>query len=429
MTPQPVNGAYRYLWQLVILALVLRLGFVLGYEQYPLFLGDDGSYDNVGQNLANGRGFVWQTGDPVNGFVYEPMVGPGPTYPIFLGLTYFLFGHSVTAVRVIQALLGGATVILMFLIAGAVFGEQVARISGFLTAIHPALISYSGMLLTETLFAFLIAVSIWAMILAIKSRTPKAWILVGIISGLMVLLRSEALLIVILGSVLVLWYGEKRHKMRNLLIFAMFFVLTISVWTVRNYIVFNEIILVSSDSGRVLWISTVGWSEWHFDDERYTSLLLQGLNGREADRVLQREGLKNILGDPVHYLRLCFERIIPFWIGSHTLYIAGFSDSFQAYYARGAHAQLFVKGTILLLNTSLIVLAFGGALASLLNKRDERYLRGICLNPIVAIATVHFFLFATSRYQVPILPFILMFSVVGMVKASNYFRSRSVLGC
>ncbi len=243
----------------------------------------------------------------------------------------------------------------------------------------------------------------------------------------MVLLRAEALLIVILGGVFVLWYGEKRHKMRNLLIFAMFFVLTISVWTVRNYIVFKEVILVSANGGKALWISTVGWSEWHFDDERYKSLA-QGLNDLERDRVLQREGLKNILGDPVHYLRLCFERVIPFWIGSHTLYIAGFSDSFQAYYARGAHAQLFVKGTILLLNTSLIVLAFGGALASLGNKRDERYLRGICLNPVVAIAAVHFFLFATSRYQVPILPFILMFSVLGMLKASTYFRSRSALG-
>ncbi len=428
MTPQPVNGSYRILWQLVILALVLRLGFVLGYEQYPLFLGDDGGYDNVGQNLANGRGFVYQTGDPVNGFVYEPMVGPGPTYPTFLGLTYFLFGHSVTAVRVIQALLGAATVIVMFLIACAVFGEQVARISGFLTAIHPALISYSGMLLTETLFAFLIALSVWAMILAIESRTPKAWVFAGISSGLMVLLRAEALMIGVLGSVFVLWYGEKRHKMRNLLVFAAVLVLTIGVWTARNYIVFNEVILVSANGGKALWISTVGWSEWHFDDERYRSVV-QGLSGLEAGRVLQREGLKNILGDPVHYLRLCFERVIPFWIGSHTLYIAGFSDSFQAYYARGAHAQLFVKGTILLLNTSLIVLAFGGALASLLNKRDERYLRGICLNPIVAIATVHFFLFATSRYQVPILPFILMFSVVGMLKASTYFRSRSVLGC
>jgi len=273
MTPQPVNVSYPILWQLVILALVLRLGFVLGYEQYPLFLGDDAGYDDVGQNLANGRGFVLQTGDPVNGFVYEPMVGYGPTYPTFLGLTYFLFGHSVTAVRVIQALLGAATVIVMFLIACAVFGEQVARISGFLTAIHPALISYSGMLLTETLFTFLIALSAGAMILAIKSRTPKAWILAGIISGLMVLLRAEALLIVILGGVFVLWYGEKRHKMRNLLIFAAFLVLTISVWTVRNYIVFNEIILVSANGGKTLWLSTVGWSEWHFDDERYTSLL------------------------------------------------------------------------------------------------------------------------------------------------------------
>lgn len=416
-------GAPCNLWLLFIIALALRLGFVLFYEQYPLFLGDDAGYDSVALNLANGRGFVQQTVDPLTGAVFEPVIAFGPTYPTFLALIYLLFGHSVMAVRVTQALLGTVSVIIVFRVARTAFDERVALLAGALTAIHPALIIYSGMLLMETLFAFLLTLSVGAMIVAARSHSPYAWLRAGIVLGLTVLLREEALAIILLFFGAVMWYGEKHHKRRNLLILSVALVVTIGIWTLRNYVVFKEAILVSANSGPTLWISTVGWSEWR-DDEPYKSLV-QGLSYLERSHVLRREGIKNILADPAHYLRLCLERIAPFWLGSHTTHLAGFSDSFQAYYARGALARVSVKAILLFLNSGLLVLALWGAWVSVFKDRKQRYLRVICLSPVVAIAAVHFFLFATSRYQVPVLPFILMFSAVGAGEALRRLRFMS----
>ena len=142
-------------WGLVILALLLRLLFVFGYPQYPPFLGDDAGYDNVAWNLANGRGFVADIISPEGTVTYEPLIANGPTYPLFLAAVYRVFGHAITAVRVVQAILGAVTIFFVFRIAQRAFGERVACLSAALVAVHPALTFYTGMLLSETVFTFL----------------------------------------------------------------------------------------------------------------------------------------------------------------------------------------------------------------------------------------------------------------------------------
>jgi len=41
------------------------------------------------------------------------------------------------------------------------------------------------------------------------------------------------------------------------------------------------------------------------------------------------------------------------------------------------------------------------------------------LMPIVMIMTVHFFLFATTRYQIPIMPFVIIFASYAMTYRYN----------
>lgn len=396
---------WRISWLTVIIAVVLRLAFVLGYEQVPPFRGDDAGYDSVGWNLANGKGLVIKD---------EPLIAFGPVYPVFLGTLYFLFGHSLMAVRAIQAILGTLTVLLVFRISAIAFGGRIASVSALLAAIHPALIIYTGMLLSETLFAFFLILSVWVMAMAIKDSLPSLWFLGGILLGLTILLREETILMVPLFIGSGVWYKGRPSWARHLLIFFVALLLTICPWTVRNYAVFKETIMVSANTGKALWISSVGWKEFR-DEEPYTSLV-KGLNELERNHALLREGIKNVRRDPAHYFSLCFKRVVPFWLGSHTTYLSGFTGSFQAYYARGALWKVFVKGTLLFINLGLLGFAVLGIWVSFFEKKDQRYLRLLCLQPVVAIAAVHFFLFATSRYQVPILPFILMFSAAGLEK-------------
>jgi len=409
-------------WGLAVLALVLRLTFVLAYEQYPAFLADDRGYDDVAVNLAAGKGFVAQAESGKEGTVHEPVVAFGPVYPAFLALIYALFGHSTEAVRLIQAILGAVTVLVVYYVAAEAFDEQVAHWAGLFAAVHPALIIYSGMLITETLFAGLLVLSVWTVMTAARRDSLPVWFGAGCVAGLAVLLREEALVVAVLVVATVLRLGRPRRNIRQVAAFAIALVLTVGGWTIRNYQSFGEVIPVSANGGKTLWISTMGWDEWRYDDDSYKALVA-GLPDVERDRVLRREGIKNILADPLRYTGLCMQRLAAFWFGSHTTYLAGFSESFHAYAAEGAWMKVMGKGLLLAVNIVLLALAVWGAWAGLVQESRRRLERMVCGAPVTAVAVVHFFLFATSRYQVPILPCLLVFTAAGAMHARGYLQA------
>jgi 4-amino-4-deoxy-L-arabinose transferase-like glycosyltransferase len=410
------------LWTLVLAAVIVRLGYVLLYDQFPPFQGDDLGYERAALDLINGRGFVQPGLDRAGQPVTEPLVAFGPVYPLFLAAIYAVFGHSLTAVRVIQALLSAAMVFLVFQAAFMVFGKQVAVIAGGLTTVHPALITCTGMVITETLFAFLLMLSVWITLEAMTRQTWYAWAGAGIAFGLAALLREETLAIVALVVGWIGWSRPGAFVWRRLALLAVALVLTVGAWTARNYLVLHELVPVSANGGKTIWISAAGWSEWHFDDPTYKALT-QGLTDLQRDHVLRREGIKKIVADPGHYLRLCLERIPQFWVGSHTTYLTGFTRSFGEYYRQGAVEKVLVKAVLLAANFGLLMLAVWGTWVSLSQDRRRRDLILICLCPVIAIAAVHFFLFATSRYQIPVLPFMFIFSAVGLIQAQKLLCS------
>jgi len=421
----PVGNRCRF-WPrsillLFVVAVGLRIGFVLFYPQYPFGRGDDRGYDEVGWNLATGRGFSAEfTGETPRVPSRSPMDVPGspevrrgPVYPAFLALIYLTFGHDLAAVRVIQALMSAAILLILYPRVQEAFGNEVAKLSGVLLAFYPAFISYSGVVLTETLFLFLLALLVSALIRAVQSDSPWRWVLAGSLMGITILLRQEALAMVPVFVALILWQFPQRGLIRKVSLFLLVTVLTVGVWTARNYLVFQEFILVTALGGDDLWLSTTAWTEYPHDDEEFQSLV-QGLNYIDRNTILRREGIRNILNDPFYYLILCIKRLPRFWIGSHTEQLVGLSDTYKQYYMHGAFGKLFVKIMLLGANISLILIGVLGAFITLKGGKERLGLTLFFLVPIVVIAIVHFFLPATPRYNVPIMPFILTFTAAAL---------------
>ena len=421
------QGQIRYCGWLFAVALALRLAFVLFYEQVPVWLGDDVIYDSIGQSLADGRGFVLQKVHS-DGIIDEPQVRVGPAYPLFLASLYFPFGHSIPAVRVAQAILGAVTVVLTFRIAWLAFGAPKARLAGLITAVYPALILYTGMVLTEITFAFLLVLCVWLATEAFHRRSASLWTATGFLLGLAILLRTEALVIAPLLVGTLLRFGTNGARAKSILLLCLTMTLTVGTWTLRNYYHYNELILVSTHGGPTLWISTVGWRDWNFDDPVYQSLISQGANDREQARILQRQAIKNILDNPGGYLLLCFRRIFDLWLGSHTTYLVGFTNSFKAYYDNGDVGRVAVKAVLFGINTALVGLAILGIPRAFRIGSEKRAFLWLCLHPIIAVTIVHFFLYSGARYHVPVLPFVLIFSAVGLLQAQALIRSRWPFG-
>lgn len=76
-------------------------------------------------------------------------------YPIYLTFIYWIFGGSIIVARLIKAILGAWTVILMYKFASRNFGEQVGRMTAIMCMLMPNLIYYCSFQLKEVEMVFL----------------------------------------------------------------------------------------------------------------------------------------------------------------------------------------------------------------------------------------------------------------------------------
>lgn len=407
------------LWALVLLAALLRLGYVLAYPQVPLcpecaVLPDYVMYDEVGRNVAAGRGFVGgfaaRTFDTATATgPGAPEVGVGPVYPLFLAIVYTVAGSHPGTVRVAQAMLSTLMLFPLFASARWVFGQRAALAATAMAAGYPAFTVYSGMLLTEALSTIVVVVAIWAVLWAWRAQRAWRWALAGAIMAVLVLLRGEVVPLAAFVVAIAFWRRPTRATAGMLVLYLGVMSATVAPWAWRNYQLLHRFVPVAAREGDTLWISVKGWTEWHFDDPELRALV-QGRSYLEQQDAFHDAAVREILSHPMEYALTRLKHLPDFWLSGHSGYVIGVSDSFASYRARGAIAPLAVKTVLLAVNTVLIVaglIGLAGALRAVGPATPDALLLAA---PVVCIALVHLFLFAAPRYQVPIMPFLLVFA-------------------
>jgi 4-amino-4-deoxy-L-arabinose transferase-like glycosyltransferase len=162
----------RLLVALLAIALVVRLGWGLSRPADDAaidLLPDQRGYLDAARNLLRGAGLQFVDprfgptvdGRPTGQTVYATRT---PGYPAFVALC----GGSVVAVRVVQAFIDTSTVLAIFLLARRFAGEARAAplLAAAAVAFNPFLVYFSALLLTETLYASLLAWAMWLMVSA-----------------------------------------------------------------------------------------------------------------------------------------------------------------------------------------------------------------------------------------------------------------------
>jgi 4-amino-4-deoxy-L-arabinose transferase-like glycosyltransferase len=388
--------------------LILRLAFVLAYPQ-PAVVNDAAAYDAQAHDLAFKTGF-WE------GLKDARQFSKGPVYPLVLAAVYRTAGDHHPAIRVFQAVVSSVVILVVYALAGMVFGRQVAWLSAVLTAIYPPFISYAGWLLTETLSVFLLAMFVWLLVRAATHGSKPLWVMAGASGGLLVLHRQEMLLLVVLSAVVMMW--RLRAKRSWMGMFAAACALTVLPWTFRNALVLHRVILVSPGGGHPLWISTVETkgAEWdprapYMDEYR---ALVQGADPVEADSRLRRDALRRIVEDPLGYLTLCVKRLPAFWLGGHSNTFARLEDRVGSYLKEGRYLHVIVKLLMLAFNLGLMLLGGVGIVLAWRQPAEASRYAPVLALPIFVKAVTHVFLFATLRYQVPIMSFMIIFAACAL---------------
>lgn len=183
-------------WRLVVLfltALSLRLTHLWTIRDslpFRYLLLDPSYYDRWAREIAAGE------------WLGSTVFFQDPGYAYFLATIYALFGESHLLAISIQTVLGSLVPVLVYLAARSWIGRPAALVSAVIAVAYLPSIFYEGLILKTWLAVLLVAVTMWLLSCAIRSRRLAPWLAAGVVLGLGSVTRGNLLLV---APALALW--------------------------------------------------------------------------------------------------------------------------------------------------------------------------------------------------------------------------------
>lgn len=238
---------------LVTLAAVLLLGLGLRIDyawegRAPVY--DAAAYAAIAERLSDGDGFSLGENST------QPASNYSPGLPLLVGGVYELTsGIHERSARLVLALIGTLTVLFTYLIGRRLSGPAAGLIGAAAVAIYPALLEYQGMLMGEPLAATLLSGAVLSMLWARGQNRAPSWLVPGLLVGALVLVRPEYLGISLLVAVVGLAWSRPEWKAgaANAAILLAGVALVVAPWTVRNVVVLDRFVPVTTGGGQVLF--------------------------------------------------------------------------------------------------------------------------------------------------------------------------------
>ena len=236
-------------------ALVLRVAYAwaaLGPAATPS--SDPATYDTVAWNLARGVGFHLDAASGSYPTAFVP-----PVVPWVTSLLYRLVGHQFFAAILLQCLAGALVPLLCAALGRSLFGDTVGRWSGWLAAVHPLLVFFSGYLLTETMFTAFLLLAL--LLSADWVRTPRGGraLGAGLAWGIAALTRPTALPLPILIAAWA-WHPVGltvggATRVRQIVLLMLGLAIVVVPWTLRNAIALHAFVPVTTGAGGALMVA------------------------------------------------------------------------------------------------------------------------------------------------------------------------------
>jgi 4-amino-4-deoxy-L-arabinose transferase-like glycosyltransferase len=172
----------RWLLAILLIAFVLRLGFMLTLA--PVISGDGCEYVRMGMEIRDGK--------PLTGVFDWPETMYGTFYPILIAGISTLGVSAEHAAKLLALLFGTALVLIAFLLARYVYGARVAYLTAILFCLFPLFVALSGSVYNETIYLTLWLTAIYFSIKALDDFRLRHFVAAGLFFGFATLCRPEA---------------------------------------------------------------------------------------------------------------------------------------------------------------------------------------------------------------------------------------------
>jgi len=400
------------------IGVAVRLG-MLCLVDYRFDVGDTVYYQLGALNLREHHIYSADIGDSLVPSYYRP-----PFYSFFIALIPAVFGHFPISVQLAQIVLSLITALLTTRIAAHCVPDAAPWVFGFMM-LSPYEAVYTGAVVSETLATFLL-VAVALAILTVEGL--KRWVVGGVLLGFCVLTRDTYWPLVILGASFRIAFGGGRKIIQCIeaLVFVLSFCLVVLPWTLRNYSVADQFVLVSKGRlGIALWMGTwatnadftktdgLGQERVYppeaFRNETEKKLVDLAFNkstSQEQDSILKSLAIQRILDEPAKVIARYIVRAPHFWLGTRF-------DVFQLnakWFPRGSLQWILVKSILWGLNSLFLLLGIVGIAHAWFQRNNLL----ILMIPIGYTVLAVLPLVQESRYTQPVYPFVLIFAGIAL---------------
>lgn len=413
---------------ILILALMLRLSYVWEIRAEPDF--DAPSMDALYHHqwalgLATGQ---WD--EKLGPLRSEPYFR-APLYVFSLAGLYSVFGPDLLAVRVVQALLGSLSCLLIYWLGLRVFGRFEGAAAGLMAATYWIFIYFDGELLLPVMELFLAVLAMGLLVEADRRGGWGWWLASGLALGACAITRPNILLFFPLAmawAIIAPGRLNLRGSARALIPLLMGIALFILPVTIRNAVVGKDLVLIASQAGVNLFIGNnphsdgvtavvpgtrATWWGGYYDSIRIAEKAAgRKLKPSEVSRYWTQQALAFIREHPGDYLRLMMRKLV---LLAGTFEIPNNKDlNFQRRSSSILRWLPLDFGIVLSLGLLGLVLGIGNPneLEKKGRKTNKNSRRASVLMAMFIFcygASVILF-FVTARYRVPFIPFLMIFS-------------------
>ena len=213
---------------------------------------------------------------------------PGAPF-LYAAAFYATGGAREGTARIVEALLGVATILVVFALGWRLGGRDLGRWAGlfaaFAVAVYPPFIHTTGELMSEPPAMLTLPAAILAFLWASERRSLWAWVAPGMLFGLTAMFRPEYLLVgaafVVLAAIRVWHDREWRLGLAGAAILIVALVLPILPWTIRNLVVLDRVVPVSTGGGKALYVGTYLPADGEY--QRVKAILVKRYMGRDLE--------------------------------------------------------------------------------------------------------------------------------------------------
>ncbi|MDO8619173.1 MAG: glycosyltransferase family 39 protein [Candidatus Daviesbacteria bacterium] len=403
-----------------LFATLLRLYLFLDLGSYCCG-SDEGLYNFAALNLVSHNKFVITKADEPRIWKDEIYGIKPPLYPFFLALVYKVFGPNFEMAKIVQILLSALTGFLVYLIGKEIVSKKIGIVALIIYSFYLETAYLSVLLLSENIYWLLSALYIYLLI-RMRVASSNFGVLLGIITGMLILINPPSLTLVIPVIIWYLWKNFNFRTIANTVAMLVFCFLTVLPWNIRNYQIYGQPVFIYTDGGINMWMGNYGGSGGTYgvpkpNNPNQTPVLKTTGVAQEIERdnFYYSKSREFILNNPLQATDLFFQKII----GTFSLYRRG-----AAVYAINHNPANFLRPPvksfdallelIISYQYALIIIFFGFGLYYFYNKK--RLSAPLVLVVIlifcqlVSIGMTHY----EFRYIMKLYPLIIPLAAVGV---------------